>query len=80
MVSKDQKYLNAMKNSDRQEARTESDRVLQAIIFSIMADNMELFKQFNDNPSFKKWLSDMVFSVTYNTEGRPLDDNSAECA
>ena len=30
-----------------------------------MADNMELFKQFQDNPSFKKWLSDMVFNMTY---------------
>ena len=70
MVSKDKKYQNAMKNSDAQEARTESERALQAVIFSIMADNMELFKQFQDNPSFKKWLSDMVFNLTYNPEGK----------
>lgn len=76
MVSKDQTYRNAMRNADKQEARTESDRVLQSIIFSIMADNMELFKQFNDNPAFKKWLSDMVFTITYNTEGKPLDGDS----
>lgn len=73
MVSKDKKYQNAMKNADKQEARTESDRVLQAIIFSIMTDNMELFKQFNDNPSFKKWLSDYVFTSTYNKDGKPLE-------
>jgi len=78
MVSKDQTYQNAMRNADKQEARTESDRVLQAVIFSIMADNMELFKQFNDNPEFKKWLSDMVFTMTYNKEGRPLEDDSVE--
>lgn len=71
MVSKDKKYQNAMKNSDEQEARTESERALQQVIFSIMADNMELFKQFQDNPSFKKWLSDMVFNLTYNPEGKP---------
>ena len=70
MVSKDKKYQNAMKNSDEQEARTESERALQQVIFSIMADNMELFKQFQDNPSFKKWLSDMVFNLTYNPEGK----------
>ena len=35
-----------------------------------MADNMELFKQFQDNPSFKKWLSDLVFNLTYNPEGK----------
>lgn len=70
MVSRDEKYRNAMKNSDEQEARTESERALQQVIFSIMADNMELFKQFQDNPSFKKWLTDMVFNLTYNKEGK----------
>lgn len=70
MVSKDQKYQNAMKNSDEQEARTESERALQKVIFAIMADNMELFKQFQDNPSFKKWLSNLVFNLTYNKEGK----------
>lgn len=73
MVSRDEKYQNAMKNSDEQEARTESERALQRVIFSIMADNMELFKQFQDNPSFKKWLTNMVFNLTYNKEGKPYE-------
>lgn len=73
MVSKDKRYQNAMKNSDKQEARTESERALQQVILSIMADNMELFKQFNDNMSFKKWLSDLVFNLTYNPEGKPFE-------
>jgi type I restriction enzyme R subunit len=73
MVSRDEKYRNAMKNSDEQEARTESERALQQAIFSIMADNMELFKQFQDNPSFKKWLTDMVFNLTYNKEGKSYE-------
>lgn len=73
MVSHDEKYRNAMKNSDEQEARTESERALQQVIFSIMADNMELFKQFQDNPSFKKWLTDMVFNLTYNKEGKSYE-------
>lgn len=71
MVSRDEQYQNAMRNSDKQEARTESDRVLQKVIFSIMADNMELFKQYTDNQDFKKWLSDLVFSLTYNKNGKP---------
>lgn len=73
MVSKDEKYRNAMKNSDEQSARLESERALQQIIFAVMADNMELFKQFQDNPSFKKWLSDLVFHLTYNKEGKPYE-------
>lgn len=68
MVSKDERYQNAMKNSDAQNARMESERALQQVIFAIMADNMELFKQFQDNPSFKKWLSDMVFNMTYDPD------------
>lgn len=73
MVSRDEKYQNAMKNSDEQSARLESERALQQVIFAIMSDNMELFKQFQDNPSFKKWLSDMVFHLTYNKEGKPYE-------
>lgn len=73
MVSRDEKYQNAMKNSDEQSARLESERALQQVIFAIMADNMELFKQFQDNPSFKKWLSDLVFNLTYNKEDKPYE-------
>lgn len=73
MVSRDEKYQNAMKNSDEQSARLESERALQQVIFAIMADNTELFKQFQDNPSFKKWLSDLVFNLTYNKEGKPYE-------
>ena len=73
MVSRDKTYQDAMKYSDEQGARLESDKVLQKVIFSIMADNMELFKQFQDNPSFKKWLSDLVFHLTYNKEGKPYE-------
>lgn len=54
-----------MKNSDKQNARMESERALQQVIFSVMTDNMEQFKQFQDNPSFMKWLSDLVFNTTY---------------
>ena len=78
MVAKDESYQFAMRNSDAQNARLESERALQQVIFSIMADNMELFKQFQDNPSFKKWLSDMVFNLTYNPEGKPYKTPTSE--
>lgn len=80
MVSRDEQYQNAMRNSDKQEARTESDRVLQKVIFSIMADNMELFKQYTDNPEFKKWLSDLVFNLTYNKDGKPYQKQQSSYA
>ncbi len=73
MVSRDEKYQNAMRNSDEQSARMESDRALLQVILDIMGDNIELFKQYQDNPSFKKWLSDLVFNLTYNREGKPYE-------
>lgn len=75
MVAKDERYQNAMKNSDEQNARMESERALQQVIFAIMADNMELFKQFQDNPSFKKWLSDLVFNMTYEPQRKKQATN-----
>ncbi len=64
-VAGDTTYQNAMKHSDRQNARIEHDRALQRVMIDLLADNTELFKQFSDNMSFKKWLSDTVFGVTY---------------
>ena len=64
-VSADQAYQNAMKNSDRQNARIEHDRALEHAIIELLSDHTELFKQFSDNPSFKKWLSETIFAATY---------------
>lgn len=76
MVAKDERYQNAMRNSDKQNARIESERALKTVMFNIMADNIELFKQFNDDQLFKKWLSDMVFNLTYDTTIKSLDFHS----
>ena len=64
-VSADQAYQNAMKNSDRQNVRIEHDRALEHAIIELLSDHTELFKQFSDNPSFKKWLSETIFAATY---------------
>jgi len=31
----------------------------------VLKDDSELYKQFSDNVDFRRWLSDMVFSMTY---------------
>ncbi len=64
-VAADTAYQNAMKNSDKQNARSEHDRALQRMIVDLLADHTELFKQFSDNPGFKKWLGDTIFGATY---------------
>ncbi len=64
-VAADKAYQNAMKNSDRQNARIEHDKALERAVIELLTDHTELFKQFSDNPSFKKWLSETIFSATY---------------
>jgi type I restriction enzyme, R subunit len=65
-VAADKAYQNAMLNSDKQNARIEHDKALQRVLLELLADHTELFKQFSDNPAFKKWLSDSNFAATYN--------------
>ncbi|MDP7152635.1 MAG: hypothetical protein QGI70_16905 [Paracoccaceae bacterium] len=64
-VAADKAYQNAMKNSDKQNARIEHDKALERAVIELLTDHTELFKQFSDNPSFKKWLSETIFAATY---------------
>ncbi len=64
-VAGDKAYQNAMANSDRQNARIEHDSALERAMTELLADNTELFKQFSDNESFRRWLSEMSFAATY---------------
>ena len=46
--------------------RAESHRVCRKrVMTAVFKDDAELFKQFSDNESFHKWLTDTVFSMTY---------------
>lgn len=58
-------YQNAKQNSDKQNARIEHDKALGNVIIGLMKDDTELFKQFSDNPEFKRWLADTIFNATY---------------
>mgnify|MGYP006275568435 CR=1 FL=1 len=64
-VNEDQAYQNAKKNSSKSAARLEHDRALEKVVIGMLSDHTELFKQFSDNPDFKKWLADTIFGVTY---------------
>ena len=64
-VARDRAYQNAIANSDQQNARIEHDRALERAMTELLADHTELFKQFSDNDSFRRWLSEMVFAATY---------------
>jgi type I restriction enzyme, R subunit len=64
-VSADKAYQNAKKNSDKQNARIEHDKALKRVMTAVLKDDAELYKQFSDNPDFRRWLTDMVFAMTY---------------
>jgi len=74
IVAQDEAYQNAMKYSDAQNARDESDRATREAIFKSITSGMELYTAFQDdmrnknNQSFQKWLLDFVFAMTYHPE------------
>ncbi|MDH5640787.1 MAG: hypothetical protein OEY28_05800 [Nitrospira sp.] len=66
-VAADSAYQNAKQNSDRQNAKIEHDKALARVMTAVLKDDTELFKQFMDNESFKRWLTDTVFRITYDS-------------
>ena len=62
-VAADEGYQNAKKNTP-QTARIEHDKVLERVIVSLLKDDTELFKQFFQNESFRRFVTDMVFNLT----------------
>lgn len=64
-VAADTAYQNAMRNSDIQNAKYEHDQALKRVIVDMVADHTQLYREFSDNPRFKKWLSDTIFGVTF---------------
>ena len=64
-VAEDTAFKNAQQNSDKENARIEHDKALLRVMTSVMKDDTELFKQFMDNQSFKRWLTDTVFGLAY---------------
>ncbi|MFO0562450.1 MAG: type I restriction endonuclease subunit R [Polyangiales bacterium] len=63
-VAADEGYQNALKNSDRQNAKIEHDRALEQVIVDLVTDHAELFKQFSEHGDFKKWLTDHSFRAS----------------
>ena len=65
-IAADAAFQNAALHSDRKTARFEHDKALGRVMVGLLKDDTELFKQFSDNSSFKKWLCDLMFGLTYN--------------
>jgi type I restriction enzyme R subunit len=64
-VAADTRYKNARQNSDRQNARIELDKAHARVMRAVLKDDTEQFKQFSDNDSLRRWMTDTVFALTY---------------
>ena len=45
-------------------ARLEHDKALQGVMLELLKDDTEVYKQFVQNESFKRFVTDMVFDLT----------------
>lgn len=62
-VAGDQPYQNAKKNTPNA-ARIELDAALMRVVGPLLKDDTEFYKQFVQNDSFKRFVTDMVVSLT----------------
>jgi type I restriction enzyme R subunit len=69
-VAADTAYRNARQHSDKQNARIEHDKALARVMTAVLKDDTELFRQFMDTESFRRWMTDTVFNLTYEPAGQ----------
>ena len=66
-----------IQHQNKTNVRIVSGRKRANEMFCLMSDDMELYKQFTDNPTLKKWLSNMVFRMIYNSSEKLLQSRAA---
>jgi type I restriction enzyme R subunit len=61
-VAADQAYQNAKKNTPNS-ARIEHDKALAKVMLTLLKDDTQVYKQFVENESFRRFVTDMVFTL-----------------
>lgn len=62
-VAADPAYQNAKKNTPNA-ARIEHDKALAKVMLTLLKDDTQVYKQFVENESFQRFVTDMVFTLT----------------
>jgi type I restriction enzyme R subunit len=62
-VASDATYKNAQENTPHT-ARMAHDQALNKVMQSLLKDDTHVYKQFVENESFKRFVSDMVYGMT----------------
>ena len=68
-VAKDAKFRNARRNSDRENARVESDKATERAALDMMQDDTRFFQRFSDDSDFRRWVMRTVFREAYEATG-----------
>ena len=64
-VAADPAYQNAKKNTPNA-ARIEHDKALAKVMLTLLKDDTQVYKQFVENESFQRFVTDMVYGLTSN--------------
>ena len=70
-VAADTALRNARLNLARKNARIEHDKALLCVMTSVMTDDATLFKKFMGEPDFRRWMTDVVFTLAYGPKIAP---------
>ena len=62
-VGADESFRNAQEHSDRQNVRIEHDKALKRAVNGAIEDDMQFYKRFSDDESFKRWVAESVFQL-----------------
>ena len=62
-VANDQEFVNAYSYSDEQNTKITFDKVLSSKLLEHVDSNFEVFKEFNDNPEFRKFFTATLYKM-----------------
>ncbi|MEA4867888.1 MAG: type I restriction endonuclease [Rikenellaceae bacterium] len=66
--ARDQATVNAVKNSDKQNAKITSDKKVEDLMQDVIFQYTDLYKKFTDDPDFKRQYLDFVFDKIWNQQ------------
>jgi type I restriction enzyme R subunit len=72
-MAKDQATQNAIRNSDRQNAKITSDKKVEDLMQDIIFTYTDLYKKFTDDPDFKRQYLEFVFDKLWKTGQQNLN-------
>jgi len=64
-VAQDVTYQNAQTHADRDTAKLEHDRIAERVLLESLSDQTELYKHYTDNASFKRFLLETSFDLSW---------------